>query len=74
MALRILGANVSPFVRKVRVFCAEKGISYELELMNPFTPPEGWRLQPEPALYPKEPTTARERRGSRGSCTRAWRH
>ncbi len=43
MAFRILGANVSPFVRKVRVFCAEKGIPYELEGISPFNPPEGWR-------------------------------
>jgi glutathione S-transferase len=84
VAIVILGANVSPFVRKVRVFCAEKGIPYQLEFVNPFTPPESWRrisplgkipaldhdgrilndsavicaylerLQPEPALYPKD--------------------
>ena len=84
MAIKILGGNVSPFVRKVRVFCAEKGIAYELEQINPFSPPPGWReksplgripalehdgrivndssvicaylerVQPEPALYPKD--------------------
>ncbi len=84
MTIKILGASISPFVRKVRVFCAEKGIPYELEFVNPFTPPENWRrisplgripaldhdgrivndsavicaylerLQPEPALYPKD--------------------
>jgi glutathione S-transferase len=43
MAIRILGGNVSPFVRKTRVFCAEKGIPYELEQINPLAPPEGWR-------------------------------
>ena len=39
----VLGAPLSPFVRKVRVFCAEKGIDYELEPISPFNPPEGWR-------------------------------
>jgi glutathione S-transferase len=43
MAIRILGGNVSPFVRKTRVFCAEKGIPYELEQISPLAPPEGWR-------------------------------
>jgi glutathione S-transferase len=38
----ILGAGISPFVRKVRVYCAEKGIDYSLESINPFAPPEGW--------------------------------
>ncbi|MEZ5561181.1 MAG: glutathione S-transferase family protein [Pseudomonadales bacterium] len=42
MKYRILGAALSPFVRKVRVFCAEKGIPYELEPISPFNPPEGW--------------------------------
>ncbi len=43
MAIKILGANVSPFVRKTRVFCAEKGIPYTLEQVSPFSPPPGWR-------------------------------
>ena len=43
MGIRVLGGNVSPFVRKVRVFCAEKGIGYEHVQINPFSPPEGWR-------------------------------
>lgn len=43
MAIKILGGNVSPFVRKVRVFCTEKGIPYELEQVSPFAPPPGWR-------------------------------
>ena len=43
----VLGASLSPFVRKVRVFCAEKGIDYELEPINPFNPPEDWeRISP----------------------------
>ena len=43
MPLTLIGGSVSPFVRKVRVFCAEKGIAYELERLNPFAPPEGFR-------------------------------
>jgi glutathione S-transferase len=43
MSLVVLGGNVSPFVRKVRVVLAEKGLDYELEQINPFTPPAGWR-------------------------------
>ena len=31
MAYKIMGANVSPFVRKVRILMAEKGLEYELE-------------------------------------------
>jgi glutathione S-transferase len=33
----IYGANISPFVRKVRVFLAEKQLEYKLEPVNPFT-------------------------------------
>jgi glutathione S-transferase len=43
MSLVVLGASVSPFVRKVRVFLAEKGLAYEHDPVNPFSPPEGWR-------------------------------
>jgi glutathione S-transferase len=43
MSLVVLGGSVSPFVRKVRVFLAEKGVDYELQQINPFAPPEGWR-------------------------------
>jgi glutathione S-transferase len=39
MALIVYGSNVSPFVRKVRVLLAEKGVAYTLEQVNPFTPP-----------------------------------
>ena len=34
--ITIYGANISPFVRKVRVFLAEKNIQYKLEPVNPF--------------------------------------
>jgi glutathione S-transferase len=43
MSLVVLGGSVSPFVRKVRVVLAEKGLDYEHEPVNPFAPPEGWR-------------------------------
>jgi len=43
MSLVVLGAGVSPFVRKVRTFLAEKGQAYAHEQVNPFSPPEGWR-------------------------------
>jgi len=43
MSLTVLGGSVSPFVRKVRVVLAEKGLDYELEPINPFAAPEGFR-------------------------------
>jgi len=43
MSLTVLGGGVSPFVRKVRVFLAEKGLDYQHEQVNPFSPPSGWR-------------------------------
>ena len=43
MTYKIMGANVSPFVRKVRIFMAEKGLEYDLEQVSPFSPPAGWR-------------------------------
>lgn len=48
MALTIYGANVSPFVRKTRVFLAEKGIGYAHENVNIFDPPD-WFLEISPA-------------------------
>ncbi|HEY1632879.1 MAG TPA: glutathione S-transferase family protein [Rhizomicrobium sp.] len=39
MALIVYGGSVSPFVRKVRVFLAEKGVEYQLEQVSPFKPP-----------------------------------
>jgi glutathione S-transferase len=39
----VLGAGVSPFVRKVRVVLAEKGLDYTHEPISPFAPPQGWR-------------------------------
>ncbi|MEQ8233943.1 MAG: glutathione S-transferase family protein [Gammaproteobacteria bacterium] len=43
MPATLYGANVSPFVRKVRAYLAEKGLDYTLEPVNPFDPPDGYR-------------------------------
>jgi len=43
----VYGAGLSPFVRKVRVFLAEKGIPYDLEPVLPFgTGPEFKKMSP----------------------------
>ncbi len=43
----VLGAGVSPFVRKVRVALAEKGIAYEHDPVIPFgAPPEFRKISP----------------------------
>lgn len=42
MSLIVYGASLSPFVRKVRIVLAEKGLDYELEQVNPFSPPPGY--------------------------------
>lgn len=47
MALTVYGASLSPFVRKVRVFLAEKGQDYTLEQVNIFPPPD-WFLEISP--------------------------
>jgi glutathione S-transferase len=39
MSLIVYGGSVSPFVRKVRVVLAEKGIEYQLDQISPFNPP-----------------------------------
>ena len=43
MSLTVMGGSVSPFVRKVRAFLAEKNLDYEQQNINPFSPPDGWR-------------------------------
>lgn len=40
MGLIVYGAALSPFVRKARVFLAEKGLDYTLENVNIFPPPD----------------------------------
>lgn len=45
--ITVYGANISPFVRKVRVFLAEKGLAYKLEPVNPFAAgPEYKKISP----------------------------
>jgi glutathione S-transferase len=39
MALIVYGGLLSPFVRKIRVMLTEKGVAYELDQINPFSPP-----------------------------------
>ena len=47
MALKLIGAGLSPFVRKVRVVLAEKGLAHEHEQLTPFGPnPEYRKLHP----------------------------
>jgi glutathione S-transferase len=47
MTLTVYGSSLSPFVRKVRVVLAEKGLAYEHEQINPFAPPD-WFLAISP--------------------------
>jgi|SRR5580704_17438592 glutathione S-transferase len=39
MGLIVYGANLSPFVRKVKVVLAEKGLKFDQEQVSPFQPP-----------------------------------
>lgn len=43
MGLIVYGAALSPFVRKTRVFLAEKGLDYTLEQVNIFPPPDWFK-------------------------------
>ncbi|WP_152224453.1 glutathione S-transferase family protein [Pseudomonas sp. SCB32] len=62
MSLVVFGAPLSPFVRKVRLFCAEKGMDYQLENVNPFNQPDWYRelnpLRRVPAIRDGEFTLA----------------
>ena len=43
MSYTVMGSPISPYVRKVMVFLKEKGVAFEHEDVNPFSPPEGYR-------------------------------
>jgi glutathione S-transferase len=43
MTILVLGGGVSPFGRKVRVALWEKGVDFQHEQVNPFTPPPNYR-------------------------------
>src|SRR5215813_8170252 len=43
MTLTIYGSTVSPFVRKVRVVMAEKGLQYSIDPVSPFRAPPDFR-------------------------------
>lgn len=43
MSLTVYGAPLSPFVRKLRLFLAEKGLDYQLEIITPFGQPQWYR-------------------------------
>jgi glutathione S-transferase len=43
MALIVYGGSISPFVRKIRVVLAEKGVEYQLDQVSPFSPPPNFR-------------------------------
>jgi glutathione S-transferase len=42
MSLTVYGAPLSPFVRKVRLFLAEKALDYQLEIILPFGTQPDW--------------------------------
>ncbi|MBF7730820.1 glutathione S-transferase family protein [Pseudomonas sp. N040] len=62
MSLIVYGAPLSPFVRKVRLLLAEKGLEYQLEYINPFGQPDDFQqispLKRVPALRDGDLTLA----------------
>jgi len=62
MAIQVHGAPLSPYVRKVRIMLAEKGIDYELKMAVPYDLPAGYeKLNPLmriPAYQDEEVTLA----------------
>ena len=47
--LLLYGLKGSPFVRKVQVLLAEKGVDYEFEMLSPFPQPPDWYVEANPA-------------------------
>ncbi len=47
MSMTVYGAPLSPFVRKVRLLLAEKGLDYQLEVVAPFNQPD-WFFEISP--------------------------
>jgi glutathione S-transferase len=47
MGMIVYGATLSPFVRKVRLLLAEKGLDYQLEIVAPFNQPD-WFMEISP--------------------------
>lgn len=47
MSMTVYGAPLSPFVRKVRLLLAEKGLDYQLEVVAPFHQPD-WFFEISP--------------------------
>ncbi|MEM7466331.1 MAG: glutathione S-transferase family protein [Pseudomonadota bacterium] len=43
MAYKVYGTSISPFVRKVLVYLAEKNIEFDHDPVNPFAPPDDYR-------------------------------
>ncbi|WP_281688500.1 glutathione S-transferase family protein [Pseudomonas citronellolis] len=62
MSLTLYGAALSPFVRKVRLCLAEKGLDYQLENVDPFNQPDWYAdlnpLRRIPALRDGDVTLA----------------
>ncbi|ARU88705.1 glutathione S-transferase family protein [Pseudomonas sp. M30-35] len=48
MSLIVYGAALSPFVRKVRLLLAEKGLDYDLEMVLPFGKQPDWYKELNP--------------------------
>jgi glutathione S-transferase len=47
--LLLYGLKGSPFMRKVQVLLAEKGVDYEIEMLSPFPQPPDWYAAVNPA-------------------------
>ncbi len=43
MSLTLIGSPISPFVRKINIVLLEKGLDFEAEPVNPFSPPDDFR-------------------------------